>query len=268
MKHQISFMRLFAVALVALVFALASPSGCADDDENELTQETLELGTLKFFIEFNETDEDVGVQALLGGKPYKSLRAYGPDGRSDDEGGKSDDEGDSKILDLRARHSLKMQGLGDFFFESAEPSLDKFPLADFLDRFPQGKYEFKTVTIDGITQNGETMFTHVIPAGPVITSPEEGVVVDPANTVVSWDPVTLTTALNPPQQPVTIVGYQVIVTREEPLRVYSVDVPAGTTSVSIPPEFLDAGTEYELEILAIEESDNQTISLIFFKTAE
>ena len=45
-------------------------------------------------------------------------------------------------------------------------------------------------------------------------------------------------------------------------------MPAGTTSVSVPPEFLDAGTEYELEILAIEESDNQTISLIFFKTAE
>jgi nitrate reductase cytochrome c-type subunit len=100
----------------------------------------------------------------------------------------------------------------------------------------------------------------------VITSPEEGEVVDPDNTITTWEPVTLTTAFNPPQIPVTIVGYQVIVTREDPLRVYSVDVSAETTSVSVPPKFLDAGTEYELEILAIEESDNQTISLIFFET--
>ena len=39
------------------------------DDEEELT-----LATLKFFIEFNETDEDVGIQCVLGGEPYKVLR--------------------------------------------------------------------------------------------------------------------------------------------------------------------------------------------------
>jgi hypothetical protein len=48
----------------------------------------------------------------------------------------------------------------------------------------------------------------------------------------------------------------------------SFDVSAETTSLTIPPELLDSGTEYELEILAIEKSDNQTISLIFFETAE
>jgi hypothetical protein len=80
--------------------------------------------------------------------------------------------------------------------------------------------------------------------------------------------VTQTTALNPPQRPVTIIGYQVILTRSEPLRVMSFDVSAETTSLTIPPELLDSGTEYELEILAIEKSDNQTISLIFFETAE
>jgi hypothetical protein len=31
---------------------------------------------------------------------------------------------------------------------------------------------------------------------------------------------------------------------------------------------LGADTEYELEVLAIEESDNQTISLLFFNAAE
>jgi hypothetical protein len=221
----------------------------ADDDENELT-----LATLKFFIEFNETDQDIGVQALLGGEPYKRLIAFGPDER--------------KILDLRPRRRLKMQGMSDFFFESAEPTLDEFPLADFLVRFPEGEYEFETVTIDGFEQDGETLFTHIIPAGPVITFPQEDDVVDPEDLVITWEPVTQTTALNPPQRSVTIVGYQVIVTREDPLRVYSADVSANTTSVSVPAEFLDQGTEYEVEVLAIEESDNQTISLLFFETLE
>ncbi len=117
-------------------------------------------------------------------------------------------------------------------------------------------------------QDGKTRFTHVVPAGPVIVPPTEGEVVSPFNTVTMWEPVTQTTAFNPPQQPVAIVGYQVIVTRVAPLRVYSVEVPAGTTSLTVPPEFLDAGTEYELEILAIEESGNQTISPTFFETAE
>lgn len=92
--------------------------------------------------------------------------------------------------------------------------------------------------------------------------------VHPDKTVITWESVTQTTALNPPQEPVTIVSYQVIVTREDPLRVFSFDVSAETTSISLPPGLLDAETEYELEVIAIEASDNQTISLLFFETAE
>ncbi len=236
-----------AMAIILLLFSI-SPSW-ADDDENELT-----LATLKFFIEFNETDEDIGVQALVGGEPYVLLEAFDPYER--------------KILRVKPKRSLKMQGLSDLFFESAEPSLDEVSMTKFLQRFPEGEYEFETLTLDGLEQDGETNFTHLIPAGPEITYPEDGEVVDPSMVLVTWEPVTMTTAFNSPQQPVNIVGYQVIVTKEDPLRVYSVDVPAETTSVSIPPEFLEAGTEYELEIIAIEESDNQTISLLFFETAE
>ena len=192
------------------------------------------------------------MQSLLGGEPYKSLKAYDPDGE--------------RIIRLKPDNSLRQQGLSDFFFESAEPTLDELSFDVFLDRFPEGEYEFETKTLDGLEQEGEALFTHDIPAGPVITSPLEGDVVDKNSVVVSWEPVTMTTALNPPQEPVNIVGYEVIVTREDPLRDLSMDVGPGTTSVSIPPEFLDSGTEYEVEVLAIEESDNQTISIIFFET--
>jgi hypothetical protein len=149
----------------------------------------IELETLKFFIEFNETDEDVGVQCVLGGEAYVVLRAFEPDGR--------------RIVDLRPRASLRQQGMSDFFFESAEPTLDEVSMAEFLDRFPEGEYEFETITTDGIEQDGEADFTHAIPAGPEITYPREGDVVDPDALVVTWEPVTMTTAFNPPQVPVT-----------------------------------------------------------------
>jgi len=257
MTRRMCLLAVLLAPVLAIILGAAVSQGWAEDDEDELT-----LATLKFFIEFNETDEDIGVQAVLGGEPYKRLSAYRPDGR--------------KILDLRPRRNLKRQGMSDFFFESAEPSLDEFSMQEFLARFPAGEYEFETVTIDGLEQDGETMLTHVIPAGPVITSPQEDAVVEPDDMVITWEPVTMTTALNPPKEvcstngadPCKIVGYQVIVTKEDPLRVYSVHLPADATSVSVPPEFLDPGIEYELEILAIEESDNQTISLIFFATAK
>lgn len=237
----------YVVPLMALGLVLASTTARSDDDE-------LTLASLKFFIEFNETDEDIGVQTSLGGEPYKRLRAFDPD--------------EKRILDLRPRRNLKLQGLSDFFFESAEPSLDEFSMEEFLNRFPEGVYEFETVTIDGVEQDGDAWFTHTIPAGPVIISPTEGEVVDPTATVIMWEPVTHTTSFHPPQVPVAIVGYQVIVTREEPLRVYSVDVSSETSSIGVPAEFLEPGTEYEVEVLAVEESDNQTISLLFFETAE
>ncbi len=46
-----------------------------------------------------------------------------------------------------------------------------------------------------------------------------------------------------------------------------VDVPASVTSVTVPPEFLEPDTEYDFEVLAIEESGNQTISESSFTTA-
>jgi hypothetical protein len=56
----------------------------------------------------------------------------------------------------------------------------------------------------------------------------------------------------------------VIVTRENPLRVYQVELPASARSVPIPAAFLQRNTEYELEIQAIEESGNWTFTTSFF----
>ena len=45
-------------------------------------------------------------------------------------------------------------------------------------------------------------------------------------------------------------------------------VPATVTSVTVPDGILEQGTEYEWEVLAIEESGNQTLSSSEFETEE
>ncbi len=105
--------------------------------------------------------------------------------------------------------------------------------------------------------------THALPAGPLLVLPvEDDDEVDPDNTVIEWQPVP-----DPPGS--RIVGYQVIVARDQPsLRVFSADVGPTTTSVTVPPEFMEPGTEYKFEVLAIETSGNQTISEREFETAD
>jgi hypothetical protein len=74
--------------------------------------------------------------------------------------------------------------------------------------------------------------------------------------VVAWKPV---------RTPgVDIVGYQVVVTREDPLRVLSVDLPARARRLPVPAEFLQRGIEYKAEVLAIEAGGNQTLTEIAF----
>jgi hypothetical protein len=78
--------------------------------------------------------------------------------------------------------------------------------------------------------------------------------VDPEDAVFVWALVA-----DPPGS--EIVGYHVVVECEEPdLREFTADVPPTVDSITVPPEFLQDGEECKWEVLAIEESGNQTIS--------
>jgi hypothetical protein len=97
---------------------------------------------------------------------------------------------------------------------------------------------------------------HDIPAGPKILRPRADAEVPRDQVVVAWQPV---------RTPgVEIVGYQVVVTREEPLRVLSVDLPARARRLPVPAAFLQRGAEYKAEVLAIEAGGNQTLTEIAF----
>ena len=157
---------------------------------------------------------------------------------------------------------MRRQGLTELFFESSEPSLRDVPLTEFLARFPQGTYGFEGVTVDGIELEGTAALSHVIPAGPEIVSPVsengEPPFEDPDRLVIEWKRVTQTIDGS---QSLEIVGYQVIVEQLDPLRIFSIDLPASATSVRVPPGFLvQPDTLHKFEVLAIERGGNQTIT--------
>ena len=242
---------LFRWLMIAFVAVGLGAVGRADEDEDDddKKKQTLEFADIEFFFEFNETDQDLGVQLNLGADPWNRLRIYDPNGK--------------KILDVRGKDSLKDFGLSDLFFESNEPSFDEVSREEILATFPEGKYKFVGRTIEGDRLLGYKELTHDIPDGAVICSPEEDEVVDPdEDLTVSWQEVTTPAGIE-------IVAYQVIVTDDEESRFrYDVRVPADVTSLRVPAEFFRPDRLYEVEVLAVEESGNQTISLLFFTTEE
>ncbi len=145
------------------------------------------------------------------------------------------------------------------------------PIVDVLNRLPEGTYTFTADIVGGDESTLTATLSHNVPEGPVLTSPEnEAEDVDPNNLIVSWEPVT--TDLE--GDAINIVGYQVIVEEDvEPVfpagfaqPVFSVYLPASATQVTVPAEFMKSESEYEYEVLAIEESGNQTLSSAEFET--
>jgi hypothetical protein len=209
----------------------------------------LEFDVALIRIEKNATARDAGIQILLDAEDWKRVTIYLP-------------HGGPRIMEVRARHSIGRIGVTELFFESAEPSLEDLPLKDLLRMFPEGRYRLVGETTDGREMVGTALLTHDIPAGPTVVAPEEGAVTQVDDTLIDWEPVVSPVGIE-------ISGYQVIVELPEPLRVFSVDLPASVTSVTVPPEFLKPGTEYKFEVLVIAKGGgrNQTITESTFSTA-
>lgn len=218
----------------------------------------------KVYIEHNATDEDTGIHGLIGGAPWETVCVTASDG--------------TQLWTLEPPDRLGALGVSDFFWESNEPPNAEYSIADLRSDFPEGTYGVAGTGIDGIDRVAEAVFTHDIPAAPWITNPplipdiEAGdpPVVDGTGLVVRWEPVTETID----GTPVTITGYEVIVTEEEAddpngwaRPIYDVHVDSDVTALAVPEEFVKDDTLYELEVLAIEPSGNQTISVGFFRTS-
>lgn len=217
-----------------------------------------------FFIEYNSSAGDAGVQVFLDDDNWRQISISDPN--------------DVLLFTVEGQGQLKEQGLTELFFESVEPELADLPLVEFLDRFPEGLYEFEGSRNDGVDIESEVEFTHVIPCGPDVT-PEEGAILDPNDAVViGWEEVTEvvdpdatddegeTVCLAPYHldQELVIETYQVIVENDDIHLI--VDLQADARQLTVPPELIEENTPYKFEVLVKEESGNQTITEGFFCT--
>ena len=130
------------------------------------------------------------------------------------------------------------------------------------------------ITIDRAELDGAAILTHDLPCGPEITFPEEDEILDPDDPVVAaWDPVTNKldneTGECSDETGIEIIGYQIVVdiVDSDPKQRFDIKVPANVTVITVPPEFIAPGSEYTIEVLAIEESGNQTITESGFLTS-
>jgi hypothetical protein len=241
-------MRLHGPAAALLTGALLAGGVVAarSEPDGRTAAKPVRLADAAMIVEVNATDGDAGLQVFLDGDPWRSMRVFAPNGR--------------RIVDVSTKGRLERYGLTELFSESSEPPFDRFPLRRFKALFPEGRYRFAGRTIEGRRLVGSARLSHDIPPGPEITAPEAGASVSRDNLVARWEPVA-------ERGGVDIRGYRVIVEREDPLRVFNADLPASVTSVTIPREFLEPGTDYKIEVQAIEASGNQTLTEVEFSVS-
>jgi len=214
------------------------------------------LTQAKLLIEHNSTDRDTGFQGFVDGDPWNQLEI----------------DPDAPIVVVNAEGALLDFGLTELFFETEEPENAEVPIPSVLSRLPEGSHTMTGAMVGAASSSLTATFTHTIPAGPVIVAPASGATdIEPGAAVVSWERVTSTVDGS---SDIEIVGYEVIVELEaEPAYpqtfaqpVLDVHVPASVTSLTVPEAFLEASARYSLEVLAIEQSGNQTLTQLFFET--
>ena len=259
---------------VAMLLAVSACTSNGDDgnaaadasgeDGPTCPTEGAEFADTKLYIEHNATDEDTGVHALFAADGWTELCITDPDGQ--------------RLIVADPQGPLGDLGLADLFWESREPENIEYSIADLKADFPEGEYQVSGLDFEGNPLFGTALFTHDIPAPPTITAPAGltddadtagDLVLGPEEIVVEWEPVTETID----GRPVSVTAYEVIVTDdafEDPhgfaQPIYDVHVRPDTTSLSVPAEFFSPDTVYEIEVLVLEKSGNQTISLGFFTT--
>jgi hypothetical protein len=261
---------LVGIALAALVAAGISGAGLASSSNPAAASlqgrdgegcgqtgrgQRVKIAAAKLIVEYNATDEDIGVHGAFDDHGWSELCVYDPNGE--------------QVLAVKPEGQLEDLTLAGIFFESREPPSSEFSFEDLESRFPEGQYRVVGRTFDGKRLTGAATFTHDVPAAPTVTAPLDGDAVPHTDLVIQWEDVTETVDGGP----ITITGYEVIVTKEghedrhgfsQPI--FDVHVPPDRNSLGVSEEFLEPGTEYEVEVLALEKSGNQTISVSFFTT--
>jgi hypothetical protein len=221
--------------------------------------EAIEFDEADIFLELNATDGDLGVHVSIDAASWRELHIQGPGGQ--------------RIVEVAPRGNLARIGLTELFLEGEEPSLEEVPFARFLTLVPTGTYTFLGTTTGGEPLRSTDPLTAELPCPVAIVSPPEDGTVPAAGLVVRWRPAP--GVFDPDRgrcdarRDVGLVGYQVIVEFEseeaDVAREFSILLPPGATEVQLPRGFLEEGARlpgagFAVEVLAIEDSGNKTIT--------
>ena len=241
--------------------AAASENGHTNNNKPANSGAAAPLKEAKLNIEHNAKDEDTGFQGFIDSEGWKSITVTGPDGR---------------VLYLRGMGELGKLGLTELFFETVEPENADVPIDELLETLPEGEYVFRGHGIEAGESTGKTirtaLLTHDIPEGPALLTPaEDAEVPEDEDLLMSWSSVEKTID----GSDVNIIAYQLIIEKDEEPHPHmigkmglSMYLPASVTQMAIPEEFLEPGTDYDWEVLAIEESGNQTLNSGSFSTSD
>jgi hypothetical protein len=189
-------------------------------------------------IEFNATDGDAGFQIFADAEEWKQFEIFRPDGR--------------RIVNFQTDGNLDDFGLTELFSESSEPPFTELPFAEFKELFPAGNYRFEGETIDGRELASTVRFSHRILTAPRFIQPQDGGTLPASNPVIRWAPVS------------GAVDYEVIVTRQDDERVLDVTLSLDHTSLTVPPEFIEPGVGYQIEVHASAANGNRIFSEVGF----
>ena len=252
-----------SILLMALTSTL-SATAFAGETCNVAEGKGRNINHANLFIEDNAGDGDIGVHGYFDDHGWKELCVFDPSGQ----------------LILRVSPTGKMGDLGiaGVFFESREPEYAEWNYKALKAAWPEGEYSLRAAGSDGELLTGAAHFTTVLPAMPQIVSPATVPEADAAKipTVpladlkVEWKPVTT----SQDGRPINIRAYQVWISKENHTDDhgfsrpnFDVHLSAKATSFVVPASFFDPSSLYEIEVVAIEESGNQTIGgASFFKT--
>ncbi len=220
--------------------------------------EPVELEDAEIRIETNYSDMDSGLQIFADGEPWKEIKVTGPNGNI--------------VYSVSNKGDLKGLGSTEFFTESNEPNYAELTLPEILSFMPEGEYVFEGFTIENKKIVGEAELTHILPCGPNVTSPIEGVDLDPDNPIISWMLVTtkIDTSSDTGEcevdddEDLEIIHYELIVEIEGTEQKLTVILPPDATSYVLSQDFVVEGADYKLEVIAREESGNQTITEVEF----
>ncbi len=196
---------------------------------------TVDFADLRLTLEFNSTDNDLGVQLNLDAVGWERVTAFDPGG--------------NQFFQISGQGRLKQLGLTELFFETAEPSP-----AEVIALIPQGNYRFTGTTVDGEALAGTARLSHALPSAPTFISPTNGQVVNRNNLVIRWQPIS------------GLARFQLIVENDETGETLIADLLPTVTSLAIPAAFLVPNTTHKAEVLAIGKNGNKTLSEITFVT--